>query len=254
MLKNQVNIEERSCESLKQFLHCVADEVPDHQQTVLLWRGQSDASWGMDPSLARVWKDNPPGALNAEKSMFDDFSTAAPYLMPASVDNDWDKLSIAQHYGMNTRLLDWTVNPLQALWFALAEPHDCNAAVWLYRPDLEKDEIKPEGRSGHSPFEVKNTKVFQPARHSQRVAMQGAWHTVHRCETPLKGDRGLRGLDSVSNEHRKLLKKYIIPREYGQDVFRQLESLGVSVTNVYGDLASLCRHLSVKFVPPQADR
>ena len=36
--------------------------------------------------------------------------------------NQWELMSLAQHHGMATRFLDWTENPLLAMWFAVAKP------------------------------------------------------------------------------------------------------------------------------------
>ena len=45
---------------------------------------------------------------------------------------DWECLALAQHYGLPTRLVDWTKNPLVALFFAAESNPDEDGAVYGY--------------------------------------------------------------------------------------------------------------------------
>ena len=75
------------------------------------FRGQKNSSWGMSPNVFRN------DALNYE---FDSIETAIrqrPYDFRECT-TDFEILTKLQHYGLGTRLLDVTLNPLVALYFA----------------------------------------------------------------------------------------------------------------------------------------
>jgi hypothetical protein len=70
----------------------------------------SDAFYGGGPEKKR---------LNLEREMLSEFRTSGATLVNAN--SIVDVYFMAQHYGMPTRLLDWTTNPLTALFFAVQE-------------------------------------------------------------------------------------------------------------------------------------
>jgi hypothetical protein len=85
------------------------------------FRGHASSLWPLSPGIARPDKSPPGGRRpDLEKRLYSDFKRMAQTFDPGTAYEDLDWLAFAQHYGLPTRLLDWTENPLVAAWFAVA--------------------------------------------------------------------------------------------------------------------------------------
>ena len=122
----------------------------------VLYRGQRHP-WALLPGMCRT--SNSSELLNNERNLFDSFKKQAKkslHIIPA---NDWEWLVVAQHHGLPTRLLDWTTDPLVALWFALENAGSTAApVVWMMCPEAQ-DFIDQSDKT--RPFAGTRTKLFK---------------------------------------------------------------------------------------------
>ena len=121
----------------KNFATYTVNSFTEYQNIILsmpaehfiLYRGQP-IDKTLLPKIARYQL---PDVEQVEREMIADFQRRSLHLMNKHPNNLWDWLALAQHHGMATRLLDWSENPLIALWFSLSQMPDINteySVVW----------------------------------------------------------------------------------------------------------------------------
>jgi hypothetical protein len=207
------------------------------------WRGQGDETWALVPKVFRSPPNYP------ESTLLWRFITGATPRTHLRLSNDdyiaW--IHLAQHYGLPTRLLDWTTNPLVALYFAIRDTkhHNVDGCIWALTP-ARLNECEQQGERTIVPardspagwmivaaFGVSAPPAPLPAvialtafQSDLRMLVQQAAFTIHRDNVDLRDHPAAT----------KILRKFIVPKDSKGYLRDRLMHMGISVGTVFPDL------------------
>ncbi|WP_162618714.1 FRG domain-containing protein [Pedobacter yulinensis] len=208
-----------------------------------LFRGQVMDS----PLLPKICRLRAKGdILETERKLLSEFKRTNPLLIEQLRPmDDWDYLTLGQHFGLPTRLLDWTNNALTALWFATSNIDTYipvagdHAIVWLLM--AEREDFNLDLETTH-PFDVAQTKLIRPRIIKQRINNQSGVFSV-LSTSDLEEKRFMNESDSYN---RKLVK-IKIPEASFADIRNDLNTVGVNAFTIFPELEGLCSYLQWRY-------
>ena len=167
--------------------------------------------------------------ISFERRLLGEFKRKSRMFLPTPPQTDWEWLILAQHFGLPTRLLDWTENPLVALFFSVREnePFGDDGMLFAYRHGYPEVDVS----TGLSPFDIKRIEVVRPPHLDQRVIAQRSVFTAE--PVPLEGTQSDQA--AIRSWHVSGMNSDVIREE--------LEKLGVSESTLFPGLESLAKEI-----------
>lgn len=217
------------------------------------FRGQGSASWSLTPSALRYETEKRrTEALQAIDSFKRLAATKLQDAPSASDELLW--IQIARHYGLPTRLLDWTENAAIGLYFAcegvedegqkqdglvfIVDPIELNVVVDKERPRVfdanrDADQIQPYLElTGRKTSKGRPSIAIDPVWNSERLVLQKGKFTLHGA-----------GEFALTSRQAPSLVGLVVLHEDKEALLDELQTIGIDEMSIFPEPEHVCSYI-----------
>lgn len=260
-----------------------------------IFRGMSDISWCLLPGIFREYAENQKSSAVVGSSYSGKIYSAHEYeilshfrkeasglLTHISPKDDFTWLQYAQHYGVPTRLLDFTANPLVAMYFCCQSESETNGVIWIINtvaferwsthericrdmgPDYTREaiinsimrEMRGEFDWGDVNGEPRQKKyrpiMFIPPYIDQRMSAQSSrfllWgNNQSALENMIDADNEMQFCPGVTlniTDDQRFLAKLIIPYKCKHHIMKELDLLNINEKSIFPGLDGIGKYIN----------
>ena len=203
------------------------------KDAVFLYRGQANATWPVDCSAARRLAADPANPIETQliRHLLVGYldilisTTRMRGFLPPDFNesiSDLELLAHLQHQGAATGLIDFTRQPLVALWFACHESLDTDGAIYVLDRSRTEEISKREDlrdKTIQSIYAKDTLWSWEPSAHDNRMAAQSSVFVL--------------GVPEIAQDK---WKKIIVRKGSKSDILTQLETMyGINEEELFAD-------------------
>ena len=219
-----------------------------------VFRGQGDKDWSLKSSLARHFLEHevvPNEWRKRELKMYRMFRERLLMFCPGMYD-DWnpiDILSLMQHHGTPTRLIDFTHSPLVAAYFALKDARG-DSAIWVIDKEMLDPKLVTSGFAGYSgPTHIEDYKIAD--KHPTAIVLEPSY--PHLRLAAQHGCFLVPGRISKKVSSDLIYSRAILSEKMVLESLKRLRGQGIDEDYLYPDLDQIARDTNRFSVSGNAD-
>lgn len=214
-----------------------------------VYRGQSERGWDIVPSIRRFGQKSAvlpfasggPDWEHFEKELTDEFKKQTVPFMSPQPNGRIEELVQAQHYGLPTMLVDWTTNPLKALFFAVEDMdyNDSEGEVFIAWAIFS-----PIDRNGNLLTSFPDRiNCFESNHINERIIAQEGCFSIHPF--PKSSDDFLIVSRDMKSEESNIgvLYHVRIPAEFKPKIRGELDKLGINKKTLFPGIDSIAESI-----------